>query len=215
MFRKRAAKPAMRHPRLNVARLMAPLLLATPLVLGACSGSTNSALDSAFPNARWGQARAGLDGESFTMRRILGQPDNLAPLREDPSFNVREADGRTLRDLLDVEGTRPNIYEQQEREGQPARRGSSSPPPPPRTVPPEQPAPRASLAPPPAPAAEPGLRPGQVVPGTGGGAVVSGGTGRTGTTIGPSGQAGTAVREGNTITLFGADGSIRTVPAPR
>lgn len=214
MFRKRAAKPAMRHSTTNVARLLAPLVLGAPLLLGACTGASNNMLDSAFPNARWGQARAGLDGESFTMRRVLGEPDNLQPLREDPTFNVREADGRTLRDLLDVEGTRPNIYEQQEREGQAARRGSSSPPPPPRTVPPEQPAPRASLAPAPAPA-EPGLRAGQVVPGTSGGTVVSGGTGRAGTTIGPSGQAGTAVRDGNTITLFGADGSIRTVPAPR
>ncbi len=186
------------------------------LVLAGCSGASNNPVDSAFPMSRWGQARAGLDPESFTMRRILGQPDNLEPLREDASFTAREADGRTLRELLDVEGTRPNIYDQQEqRDGTPpARRGSSTPP---RAERREEFNPNVDVAPrpPEPPVASQGLRPGQVLPGPSGGQVVTGGSGRTGTTIGPSGQPGSAVRDGGTVTLFGADGSIRTVPAPR
>jgi hypothetical protein len=200
--------------------LMRPMTLiaafGTMLVLAGCSGSTNNPADSAFPMARWGQARAGLDPESFTMRRILGQPDNLEPLREDASFTAREADGRTLRELLDVEGTRPNIYDQQEqREGTPpARRGSSTPP---RAEARPEFNPNVDVAPrpPEPPVASQGLRPGQVLPGPSGGQVVTGGSGRTSTTIGPSGQSGSAVRDGGTVTLFGPDGSIRTVPAPR
>jgi hypothetical protein len=199
-------------------------LAALLLPLAACSGAGSSIIDSAFPTARMGpESRlAGVDTTGFTMQRVLGRPDSVAPLTEDQSLTTREPDGRTLRDLLDVEGTRPSVFDQQERGPgtgdpvSPRTRGSGSPP---RSSALPEVQPRVVTAPPPPvptlPQTPAGpqrtLPPGTVLPG---GAVVGGAVGNTAPTIGPSGQSGTAVRDGNTVTLFGADGTIRTVPVP-
>jgi hypothetical protein len=194
-------------------------LVALLPLLAACSGAGSSVIDSAFPTARMGpESRlAGVDTSGFTMQRVLGRPDTVAPLTEDQSLTAREPDGRTLRDLLDVEGNRPSVFDQQERgpgTGDPVAprtRGSGFPP---RSSALPEVEPRVVRAPPPPAPTIPqrALPPGTVLPN---GAVVGGSVGNTAPTIGPSGQAGTAVRDGNTVTLFGADGSIRTVPAPR
>jgi hypothetical protein len=148
------------------------------------------------------------EADSYTMRRLRGQEDQVGGLQPDPT--IRWPDER--------DEQRPSVFETEDerrsRESQPpARRGSSSESPDiPRATrePVTQPAPRA-LAPPP----EPELR-GQAIPGAPPGTVSTGGTatGRTGTFGGPAGS-GTTVRDGGTTTLMGADGTIRTVPTPR
>ena len=202
-------------------RLLAPLVLLA--ALPACTGASPSLMDSAFPTARLGpEGRlAGVDSQGFTTLRVLGRPDGLQPLGEDTTINLRESDGRTLRDLLDVDGRRPNMFDQMRAPDDPASippvprtRGSSSPPPQ-ASLPEVQQRPLATPPPPPpAPQAERTLPPGTTIPGPQGGTVAGGSAGRVGTTVGPSGQVGTSVRDGNTVTLFGPDGSIRTVPVP-
>jgi hypothetical protein len=202
--------------------------VALPLfaALAGCTPSSPNVVGTAFPVARMSrpESRIQVEPGNFTMDRVLGRPDGLEPLGPDQSLNLFESDGRSLRDLLDVEGTRPNIFEQMERGGRapdeppppppPRRRGSSTPPQAsaipelePRTVAPPPPAPP--------PTASRTLPPGTTIPGPAGGTVVGGSAGSTATTIGPSGRPGTATRDGGTVTLFGADGSIRTVPAPQ
>lgn len=202
----------MRRSRVSVAL---PLLAG----LAGCASSSDNVFGTAFPLARMGRPEARLETPpgSFTLERILGRPDGLEPLGPDTTLNLVEADGRTLRDLLDVEGRReirdvlipPDVVEPQ---SQP-RRGSSTPPQ--ASVLPEV-APR-PVPPPPAPAAAatpPVLPPGTTIPGPRGGTVMGGSAGSVGTTIGPSGRTGTATRDGGTVTLYGPDGSIRTVPVP-
>lgn len=213
--------------RPHLRPFLGAILLAA--ALPACTASTPNVIGTAFPTSRMGtEARlAGVDTDGFTMRRILGRPDGVEPLREDAEFSQTVPDGRSLRELLDVEGTRSNIFDQAERgttpppaeaaPPPPPRRGSASPPPPRAALPEEETQPRQVAAPrPPAPAAAPGapLPAGTVIPGPQGGTVVGGSAGSVATTVGPGGAPGTATRDGRTITLFGADGSIRTVPAP-
>lgn len=210
----------MRLSRVSVAL---PLLAA----LAGCSSSTDNVMSTAFPVARMSrpESRIEVPPGSFTLDRILGRPDGLQPLGPDTTINLMEADGRTLRDLLDVEGRRelrdvrmpPDVIEPTPPpppEAQPRRRGSSTPPQ--ASVQPElDQRPVQPPAPPPAAAAGTTLRPGTTIPGPRGGTVMGGSAGSVGTTIGPSGQPGTATRDGGTVTLFGADGSIRTVPVPQ
>lgn len=201
-----------------------------PLLLGlaACTGASNNVMDSAFPVSRMTpQGRlAGLEpppSTSFTVDRVLGRPDGLQPLGEDQTLFRAGADGRSIRDLLDVEGTRRSYFDQLEQQPPPPTNPPPSPPrargsstPPQANVLPEANAPVVRApAPPPAPAPSTALTPGTTIPGPRGGATVGGSAGSTATTVGPSGQSGTATRDGGTVTLFGADGSIRTVPAPQ
>lgn len=199
-----------------------------PLLFGiaACTGSSNNIAETAFPIDRMGpEGRlAGLQpspGTSFTMDRVLGRSDGLQPLAEDQTLAGFGADGRSIRDLLDVEGTRRSYFDQLEQQqpppsSPPPRRPGSSTPPEARVLP-EANAP--VVRPPAAPAAPSAaprpLPPGTTVPTPQGGVVTGGSAGGTTTTIGPSGQAGTATRDGGTVTLFGPDGSIRTVPVPQ
>ena len=92
-----------------------------PLLFGiaACTGSSNNIAETAFPIDRMGpEGRlAGLQpspGTSFTMDRVLGRSDGLQPLAEDQTLAGFGADGRSIRDLLDVEGTRRSYFDQLE-----------------------------------------------------------------------------------------------------
>jgi hypothetical protein len=206
-------------------RRAALCLLALLPVLAACGGAGTSMVDSAFPVSRMGpEGRlAGVDATGFTVQRVLGRPDGLAPLTEDQSVMAREADGRTLRDLLDVDGQRSNVFEQMERNPgavppavvppgtEPPRPRGSGFPPRAEVPPPREPRVVSVPRPDPSPVPQRTLPPGTVLPG---GAVVGPSVGSTAPTIGPSGQSGIATRDGNTVTLFGPDGSIRTVPVP-
>lgn len=193
-------------------------LLPLCLAMAACSGAGDNIFAAAFPVSRMGtEARlSGLDTSGATMSRVLGRPDGLQPLTEDESLS-RVSDGRSTRDLLDMEGTRRSQIDQLEEPQSPARpapRRSSSTPPQASALP-EANAPPV-VPPPPSPsAASPrALPPGTAIPNAQGATVAGAGTASTATTIGPAGQSGTATRDGGTVTLFGADGSIRTVPVP-
>lgn len=205
----------MRYLRLGLAL---PLLAA----MVGCTSSSDNVLSTAFPIQRLSrpESRIVVPPGSFTVDRVLGRPDGLEPLGPDNSLNLFEADGRSLRDLLDVEGRRelrdvrmpPDVVESPA-QPPPRRRGSSTPPQA-NVLPEVEPRP---VAPPPSPAPPVAARPltsGTTIPGPAGGTVVGGSAGSTATTIGPSGRPGTATRDGGTVTLFGADGSIRTVPVP-
>lgn len=208
----------MRLSRFSVAL---PLLAA----LAGCSSSSDNVMGTAFPLARMSRPESRIEVQpgSFTIDRVLGRPDGLQPLGPDTTINLIEADGRTLRDLLDVEGRRemrdvrmpPDVVEPPPPPPQSQQRRGSSTPPQANVLPEVEPRPVTPPTVPPAPAASRTIPPGTTIPGARGGTVMGGSAGSVGTTIGPSGQSGTATRDGGTVTLFGADGSIRTVPVPQ
>jgi hypothetical protein len=85
------------------------------------------------------------------------------------------------------------------------------------TPPPEPERPRVRSTPPPLPpVAGPAPRTeGQVYQTPSGPMISNGGTDRSQTVIGPNGQIGTAVRDGNTSTILPPGGGVQVVPTPR
>jgi hypothetical protein len=179
-------------------------LAACGLLISGCGGFSGSGTGfGGFGAARAPAVPAG----SYTHERLRGGADSLQPLEIDTSL-------QWPRDPLE----RASIFETEEdrraRERQVRRPpGTPAPAPSPRADR-QDPADLVDRAPPRAVATPEPDRRGQAIPGAPPGTVTTGGTGRTGTFGGPAGS-GTTVRDGGTMTLMGADGQIRTVPAPR
>lgn len=153
------------------------------------------------------------EANGYTMRRLKGsEDDRIGLLQPDPTIRWPDQSDENRPSVFETDAERA-ARERQQQSQQQNRRGSSSESPDlPRTQPQDlvrqAPAPR-PLASPPAPEQR-----GQAIPGAPPGTVTTGGTGNSGTFGGPAGT-GTTVRDGGTMTLMGADGQIRTVPAPR
>ncbi|WP_439579591.1 hypothetical protein [Elioraea sp.] len=159
----------------------------------------------------FGTARApSVPADSYTQARMAGAEGAIQPLEVDTSVEWP-------RDTVE----RASIFETEEERRARARRerqvqrprGSPAPAPAPQAQR-RDPAEIIDRVPPRELAAPEPERRGQGIPGAPPGTVTTGGTGRTGTFGGPAGS-GTTVRDGGTMTLMGADGQIRTVPAPR
>ncbi len=179
-------------------RLALPAFLA---LLAGCSGN-NPPVDLPFGLSNTTANRPNVDG--YTMRRVMGEPDDVPPLQVEPG-NVWPA--------AEVEPRR-SVFEPEPEPQQPprARRGSSTPPV--ADVPPEDPNLRVPAQPGARPAPPPRPQVGQpvVIPGQPGG-VTTGGTGAYQTFQTPGGGSGVAVPgPGNTMTIIGSDGQVRTVP---
>lgn len=177
------------------------------LVLSGCAGFSGSG--SGFGGFGT-SSRLAVPQDSYTQRRITGAEDAVAPLQADTSVQWPR-DGSERVSVFETEDER-RARERRDRQVQ-RPRGSPAPAPSPeaqRTDPAEiiRPVPPREVA---VPERE---RRGDGVPGAPAGTVETGGSGRTGTFGGPAGS-GTTVRDGGTMTLMGADGQIRTVPAPR
>ncbi|MDW8443575.1 MAG: hypothetical protein RML45_04145 [Acetobacteraceae bacterium] len=187
---------------MRVVGLMA--LVVGGAVLGGCASFIGSGEGFGGFGA---SSRPTLAPDGYTGRRLVGQDDGVAPLVADtavawprltlerpPRFETEEE--RTLR-------------ERRER----LPRGASTRPGP-ETITGADPADLQARVPPREPPSPPVDRRGQPIPATQPGTVTTGGTGRLGTFGGPAGS-GTTLQEGGMMTLMGADGRIRTVPAPR
>jgi hypothetical protein len=180
------------------------VLAACGLLVSGCGGFSGSG--AGFGG--FGAARTLIvPADSYTQQRLTGAAEAVPPLEVDTSV-------AWPRDTLE----RASIFETEEerraRERQVQRpRGSATPAPSPRAER-QDPADIVDRVPPRAVAVPEPNRRGQAIPGAPAGTVTTGGTDRTGTFGGPAGS-GTTVRDGGTMTLMGADGQIRTVPAPR
>jgi hypothetical protein len=177
------------------------------LVLAGCAGFSGSGIGfGGFGTS----SRPVVPEDSYTGRRITGADDRVAPLQADTSVQWPR-DGGERASVFETEEER-RARERRERQAE-RPRGSPAPAPSPqaeRTDPA-----RIIEPPPPREVAVPERdRRGEGIPGAPAGTVETGGTGRSGTFGGPAGT-GTTVRDGGTMTLMGADGQIRTVPAPR
>lgn len=177
------------------------------LVLSGCAGFSGSGLGFGGFGASW---RPAVPEDSYTGRRIAGADDRVAPLQPDISVQWPR-DGGDRASVFETEEERRG----RERRERQAGRAQGSPAPAP-SPPAERTDPARIVAPPlPREVAVPERdRRGEAIPGAPAGTVETGGTGRSGTFGGPAGS-GTTVRDGGTMTLMGADGQIRTVPAPR
>ncbi len=146
-----------------------------------------------------------LDG--YTGRRLVGLEDGVSPLVADDAVHWPRL-------TLD---RRPLMQTEEERAARERRdrlpRASSTRPGA-ETITGQDPADLQARVPPRALAPPPVDRRGQAIPATEPGTLTTGGMGRVGTFGGPSGS-GTTLQEGSVMTLMGADGRIRTVPAPR
>lgn len=151
-----------------------------------------------------------VDSTSYTANRLLGRESTTEPL----TFGTPSGDI----DAVIASEPNPDIRQRIQQEvddfsRSPQRRGSSTPPsltaPPQASGFPPPPAPR------PAPPAEPPARSttGQVLTPPSGPPAVLQGTGPIVPYVSPGGVGGTAVTQGGFITLYGTDGSVRTVPA--
>lgn len=177
------------------------------LLVAGCSGFSGSG--SGFGG--FGRAPSpAISEDSYTQRRMTGAPDEITPLQPDVSVQWPRDSG----ERASVFETEEERRARERRESQVRRPpGSPAPAPAPQV---RRPDPAQIVAPPPpreVPVPERESR-GEGIPGAPAGTVTTGGTGRTGTFGGPSGS-GTTTRDGGTMTLMGADGQIRTVPAPR
>ncbi|WP_297857782.1 hypothetical protein [Elioraea sp.] len=175
------------------------------LALSGCAGFSGSGGGFGGFGA---SSRPAVPEDSYTGRRITGADDQVAPLQADTSVQWPR-DGGDRASVFETEEER-RARERRERQ---AERPHGSPAPAPRA---ERTDPARIVAPPPPRevAVPERDRRGEAIPGAPAGTVETGGTGRSGTFGGPAGS-GTTVRDGGTMTLMGADGQIRTVPAPR
>jgi hypothetical protein len=177
-------------------------LAACGLLVAGCGGFSGSG--AGFGG--FGAARAPVvPADSYTQQRMIGAAGAVAPLEVDTSV-------AWPRDTLERAAIFETEEERRERQAQ-RPRGSAAPAPPPQAQR-QDPADIVDRVPPRAVAVPEPDRRGQAIPGAPPGTVTTGGTGRTGTFGGPAGS-GTTLRDGATMTLMGADGQIRTVPAPR
>lgn len=181
-------------------------ITACSLVLSGCAGFSGSG--SGFGGFGT-SSRPALPEDSYTGRRMTGAADQVAPLQADTSVQWPRDSG----ERASVFETEEERRARERREGQAQQRPRGSPAPSPQV---RRPDPTELVQPPPARevAVPDPERRGEGIPGAPAGTVTTGGTGRTGTFGGPAGS-GTTVRDGGTMTLMGADGQIRTVPAPR
>lgn len=179
-------------------------LAACGLLVSGCGGFSGSGIGF----GGFGAARApAVPADSYTQQRMTGAAEAVPPLEVDTSVVWP-------RDTLE----RASIFETEEerraRERQAQRpRGSAAPASSPQAQR-QDPAEIVDRVPPRAVAVPEPDRRGRAIPGAPPGTVTTGGSDRTGTFGGPAG-GGTTVRDGGTMTLMGADGQIRTVPAPR
>ncbi|MCS6921980.1 MAG: hypothetical protein NZM07_08730 [Elioraea sp.] len=145
--------------------------------------------------------------DGYTGRRLVGADDGVTPLVADPAVAWPRM---TLerRPLFETEEERA-ARERRERgpRGSSTRLG-------PEAITGRDPAELQARVPPRELPPPPVDRRGQAIPGAEPGTVTTGGTGRIGTFGGPAGS-GTTLQDGGTMTLMGADGRIRSVPAPR
>lgn len=183
-------------------RAIGGVALVAGLAVGGCAGFMGS-------GAGFGGVAAPrlpeVVAEGYTRARLAGAAETVAPLETDTSVVWPRA---TLE---------PPPAEPPRRPADRAadRRPPGSPAPAPaRPADRQDPAELIDRVPPRALAAPEPDRRGQAIPGTPPGTITTGGTGRLGTFGGPAGS-GTTLQEGGTMTLMGADGRIRTVPAPR
>ena len=180
------------------------VLVAWSILVSGCGGFSGSGAGfGGFGAARTPLVPAG----SYTQQRLTGAAEAVPPLEADTSV-------AWPRQTLE----RASIFETEEdrraRERHlPRPRGSAAPASSPQAER-QDPAEIVDRVPPRAVAVPQPERRGQAIPGAPAGTVTTGGTDRTGTFGGPAGS-GTTVRDGGTMTLMGADGQIRTVPAPR
>ncbi len=186
-------------------RALLPLLVCG--VLAGCAGPGFSGSGEGFGGFGARTTPAATVGQGYTQRRLTGMADDVQPLQPDTSIGWP----RLTLERLSVFETEQERRER-ERRGREAR-GSSTPPRPEirqRTDPADlvDRAPERELDPPPLD------NRGRPIPGAPPGTVTTGGSGRIGTFGGPAGS-GTILRDGATMTLMGADGQVRTVPAPR
>lgn len=184
--------------------------LSLTVLLAGCGGVVGTGFSGSGNGfGGFGGARQpATEADGYTMRRLTGRDDAVAPLEPDTTVAWPKQD-EERQSIFETED------ERRAREGQPrqSRRGSGTESPDiaiPRedVTPPRRTDPRALAAPPP-----PDNR-GQGIPGAPAGTVTTGGAGSTGTFGGPAGS-GTVLRDGGTTTLMGADGTIRVVPTPR
>lgn len=159
----------------------------------------------------WGGMRPAIPTDSLTIQRIRGQAEPQAPLRTEPGdvWPVEEGPRATLANPEEaLRGVRTS-------EPQPRRRGSSGFDNAPGAAPPVMsPIFEAPPQPPRANRTDGAVPGGQVFQSQQGPVVGTGGSGRVQSTISPQGS-GLAIRDGNTTTLFGPDGTVRQVPTPR
>ena len=179
------------------------LLVGGPLLAG-CAGFAGSG--EGFGGFGASSRPAALP-EGYTGRRLVGLEDGVQPLMADDAVNWPRL-SLDRRPLMETEEERA-ARERRER----LPRASSTRPGA-ETITGQDPADLQARVPPRALAPPPVDRRGQAIPGTDPGTVTTGGTGRIGSFGGPAGS-GTTLQEGGTMTLMGADGRIRTVPAPR
>jgi len=188
------------------SQAMAPLLLAG---LAGCS-ALDSVGDVFSPFSR--DPASQVDSNSYTANRILGQPVETTPL----SFGTPSGDIDAVIASQPNPDIRQRIQQEVEESSRPPqRRGSSTPPP--RLG--QQPDANLGIAPLtpselPARAQGPARDPvGQVLTAPGGPPAVLQGRGPIVPYSSPGGAGGTAVTQGGFTTLYGTDGSVRTVPA--
>lgn len=181
-------------------RLALPALL---VLLSGC-GEVTPPLDLPFGLGNTAVHRPAIDG--YTMRRVVGQPEDIAPLEVEPGNVWPSAETGPRRSIFDEEP--------EARRPPPARRGSSTPPP----ADAADAGPGADLRIPAQPGrpATPPARPeaGRPldIPGAPG-STVTGGTDGYQTFQTPGGGQGLTVPgPGGTMTIIGPDGSVRTVP---
>ncbi len=174
------------------------------LMLAGCAGFAGSGEGFGGFGA---SSRPTLAADGYTGRRLIGLDDGVPPLMVDEAVNWPRL---TLdrRPLLETE----RDHTARERRESPPRASSTRPGA--ETITAQDPVELQARVPPRALASPPVDQRGQAILGTDPGTVTTGGTGRIGSFGGPAGS-GTTLQEGGTMTLMGADGRIRTVPAPR
>lgn len=170
-------------------------------------------------------------GNSETMRRVMGEPIHVAPLKPQvgdvwpgplpPTPTLQDLEKQTnLQPLPEQAAPGSPLYGGAAPNAQPSpapaqARGSSTPPPsaglpPPIVVPPAAP-PSAAVAPPPAPGLE--GKPVHTLHGTGS---VTGGSQGYQTMTMPNGSSAIVIPNGNgTSTVIQSNGTIETIPTPR
>lgn len=185
--------------------------------------------------APWGRQRPTLPEDSATVARVAGQPVAVTTLQPEAGdvWPVPESPRTTLANpdaaMRNIPSYRPGDFQTPSApvgrsQWQPTDpvapaplppglrgRSSSAPPPPIR-----QPDPQANFLAPPGDTRPPARGgEGRTILTPQGSVVTGGGTDRVQSYIGPNGQTGTAVIDGNTTTLFGPNGQIQTVPTQR
>lgn len=173
------------------------VLPAALLLLAGCGTSTFPS-DLPFGLGNTTANRPATDG--YTMRRVIGETDDVAPLQTEPG-NVWPG----------VEaGPRRSVFEPEPPPPPRSRRGSSTPPVSESQADPNLRIPAqaggAAVPPPPTGVGQPVII--QGAPGT----AATGGAGNYQTFQTPGGGSGVAITDGATTTVIGADGQVRTVP---